>query len=740
MKQTVWFKKPARIWKKALPLGNGYMGAMVFGGVRQERIALNDCTLWSGYPKDQTNSESLKYLDEVRQLVFDGKCKDADKLCMEKLCGDYHEAFLPLGDIYIKFSKPSSKNYKRKLDLETAVHTTENGKYIKESFCSYPDKVLVYRIKNSSKFSVKISAKSKLKSTVVADKNSLSILGNAPDYVAPKYLGKIQNSVQYNEHKGMCFCSRTELKTDGTVSFEEGCLKVNDAKEVLLITTTATGFKAYNEMPETDVKYAENICKNVLKSVKEKTFDELKQRHIEDFSKVFKNQDFSLCEENDLPVNKLIKSAKIGRVENALLDLFYHFGKYLIVSGSRQGTQPLTLQGIWNEDVRAPWSSEYTVNINTEMNYWSLTKSGLDDCAEPFFRFVYEVVQSGKKTAKVNYGCGGSSCNHNVDIWRKTTPVKGNPCYMYAPLCGAWLANEVFSHYKNGKLLEYKEQIEEIVTQTAQFCNDYLVFHNGQYVTAPSASPEASFVQNGNCDLDYASNFEMGIIRQAFANYKELFVNGELVDDINDKLSKMKPYECGSTGLLEWHEDKTIAEKGHRHFSPLYSFYPANVLKYYENKQETEWVRKLFNYRVENSKQFIGWNAAWAMCLAGRLHDSKTAKSVMHSMMAHSVFYNLFAVHPPSLFQIDGNLGFVAGVNELLLYEENGVVDLLPALPDSWNKGFVKNMVVNGIKISFEWKNKKIVKVESDAEISVANINLADNVSVGELVKIVERQ
>ena len=170
------------------------------------------------------------------------------------------------------------------------------------------------------------------------------------------------------------------------------------------------------------------------------------------------------------------------------------------------------------------------------------------------------------------------------------------------------------------------------------------------------------------------------------------------------------------------------------------SFYPANVLKYYENKQETEWVRKLFNYRVENSKQFIGWNAAWAMCLAGRLHDSKTAESVMHSMMAHSVFYNMFAVHPPALFQIDGNLGFVAGVNELLLYDENGVVDLLPALPDSWNRGFVKNMVVNGVEISFEWKNKKIVKVESNAEICVANINLADNVSGGEFVKIVESQ
>lgn len=729
------YHSPAYLWREALPLGNGLTGVMVFGGKSKERLAFNDGTLWSGYPKDQSNPESKKYIDEVRRLVFEGKNNEADRLCMEKLCGAYSEGYLPLGELLISFLAKCSSGYERSLDLDTAVQTVKSGSIRREAFCSYPDKLTVYRIDSDSAFSVTITAKSKLHYEVTADKG-LNLTGNAPDYVAPNYLRGETHPVHYEDGKGMSFCLRCEAQTDGDISFGTDSIIIKQAKTVTLFIATATGFCGIDKMPETSRKYAADKCRSILNGV-DKNYDNLRSRHIDDYKSIYERQKVTLSSESVNDGSKLLKAAKSGTASAQLCGLLYDYGKYLMISGSRKGGSALNLQGIWNSSVRPPWSGNYTTNINTQMNYWGMSRSGLSECAEPLIGLVKGLMEKGAQTAQVNYGCEGFCCNHNADIWCKTTPVQGAPAYMYAPLCGAWLSNELYGHFKNGELDEYSEIIKKIVTEAAKFVNDYLVLHDGYYVTAPSASPEATFTRNGKeACLDYAGTFEMSITRQLFSNYLE-FADDELAEQIKEKLPKLYPIKHGSTGILEWHDDVPITENGHRHFSPLYGFYPADIIKYYSDKEKTQWVRELFDFRTSNSTQYIGWSAAWAISLCGRLHNSQKGQQIINSMLAHSVFKNMFCVHPPFLFQIDGNLGFVAGVNELLLYEENGVIELLPALPESWKDGSVKDMVIKGNHISFEWKNGIVTKASSDKPVKMLKTNALNNAEITNSISLV---
>lgn len=302
------------------------------------------------------------------------------------------------------------------------------------------------------------------------------------------------------------------------------------------------------------------------------------------------------------------------------------------------------------------------------------------------------------------------------------------------------LANEIYAHYCNGCLNAYGDKIKEIVTEAAKFANNYLVLHNAYYVVCPSASPENVFTHNGKrCKLDYASAFDMGLVRQVFKNALEISDDENLKSEIAEKYSKLYPFQNGANGICEWHKDYDTPEKGHRHFSPLYAFYPANVIGYYENKEQTQWIKKLLKYRLENSGQHIGWSAAWAICLAARLRDADTARSVIKGLLNHAVFSNLFCVHPPFYFQIDGNLGFVAGINEMLITEESGAVELIPALPENFaESGSVKDMVVNGAKISFKWKNGVVTEVSSDKPILVYNKNIAVDVHLNSNITFIK--
>lgn len=736
---TIFYNQSARKWREALPIGNGFTGVMVYGSHRKERLCFNDGTLWSGYPKDYNSPDSLANLDKVRNLIFEGRNSEADALCEEKLKGFYSETFLPLGDILLAFSKSNQGIKSRKLDLSTGIHTVESSGMKSEVFSSYPDKVTVYRLKSDKRFSVKIKAKSKLHHRVATEDTMLFLYGNAPDYAAPNYLRTELFPVKYNEKKGMAFCLCAQVDTDGTIQSRKNQLKIFNATELTIYFAVKTGFNGFDKMPSTDTGVVIRKCKSHLLGI-DKNYDNLKKRHIEDFSSLYNQQSISFNSDIEIPTDELIKSIKNVSDEKSLCELLYNYGKYMIISGSRNGGQPLNLQGIWNHSVRPPWSSNYTVNINTQMNYWGASRAGLSECIEPLIQMVYETLQNGKKTAEINYRCRGFACNHNVDIWRKTPPVRGDANYMFEPLCGVWLANEIYAHYCNGYLNAYKDKIKEIVTEAARFANDFLVLHNKYYVICPSASPENVFMNNGKrCKLDYASAFDMGLVRQVFKNAIEISDDENLKTEIAEKYSKLYPFKNGANGICEWHKDYDTPEKGHRHFSPLYAFYPANLIGYYENKAETEWIKRLFQYRLAHSGQHIGWSAAWAICLAARLRDAETACSVIKGLLNHAIFSNLFCVHPPFYFQIDGNLGFVAGINEILLTEENGVIELLPALPENFAKsGEVKAMLVNGAKVSFKWNKGMVTEISSDKPISVYTKSIADNVNAEKNISFIK--
>lgn len=734
----IWYKKSALNWREALPIGNGFTGVMVYGSSKKERLCFNDGELWSGYPKNYNSADSFDNLEKVRKLIFEGRNSGADALCEDKLKGFYSETFLPLGDVLFDFSKTDKNIIARSLDLSTGIHTVQSNGFRSEIFSSNPDRVTVYRIKADKRFSVKMKAKSRLHHSVKTDGGCLMLYGNAPDYAAPNYLRTELFPIKYNEKKGMAFCLCAQIFTDGMLISRKHSLKIAGASEVTVYFATATGFNGFDKMPCTDTNAVIKKCRLHLNRV-EKSYDVLKKRHIDDFSRLYTQQSISFHKDEDIPTDELLNAVKKGADEKAFCELLYNYGKYMIVSGSRKGGQPLNLQGIWNHAVRPPWSSNYTVNINTQMNYWGASRAGLSECIEPFLQMVYETLQNGRKTAEINYGCRGFACNHNVDIWRKTPPVQGDANYMFAPLCGVWLANEIFAHYKNGFLNDYTDKVKEIVTESAKFANDYLILHNGQYVVCPSASPENVFVNNGKrCKLDYASAFDMGLVKQAFKNATEISDDVKLKNEIAEKLPKLYPFRQGEYGICEWHKDYDTPEKGHRHFSPLYAFYPSNIIGYYADKEKTEWIKQLFHYRTDHSNQYIGWSAAWAICIAARLREGEAVQKIIRSMLSHSVFKNLFCVHPPFYFQIDGNLSFVAGINEMLLTAECETVELLPALPENFaQSGAVKDMVVNGVKISFEWKNGAVVAIHADKPVKILAKHISDNALIGNTVELV---
>ncbi len=727
----LWYTKPSG--KYGIPLGNGISAVMVYSKRKGERLAFNNCTLWSGYPEQQLNSQDYQVLQKVRELIFAGKNKEADILSEKELSHSYSAAYLPLGEATLEFFPLSTSRIVRSLDIAQSIYKAEDSTTQREAFASYPDNVIVYRIQSTRPINIKIKLSGKLKSKYSYD-GSLNLTGNAPDYCAPNYK-KEKEPIQYDKGKGMGYCLRIETDTNGQTALLNNGIIVKEATTLTLYAATATGFLGYQTLPNSNPNFAKEQCKAILASIK-KDYPTLKDRHITDYKKLYNAQSLTLNDSFAGTTDKLVKECQKGNFRPAFAELAYNFAKYLIVSGSRVGGQALNLQGIWNEAARPPWSSNYTVNINTQMNYWPTTAMGLAECALPFLDMVYELACSGKASAKVLYNCGGFACNHNTDLWRKTTPAIGAPMYMFAPLCGVWLANEAYFHYKNASFPpEYQAKIKAAVETAAEFCNDFLVEYNGQYVICPSVSPENRFRKDKqSCSLDYATAYDMGLVRQVFANYLELLPKGVLAKDIKDKLSKLYPFRFCENGLLEWSKEYQEAEAGHRHFSPLYAFFPANIINYYNDPLAIQ-VQKLFDNRIAHTKSHIGWSGSWAACIAAKLRRAEQVKELLAQTAASCFFPNLLGVHQPRIFQIDGNFGFAAAVNQAIATCEEGIFELLPACP--WKSGQVKDLRIAGARLSFTWQGGKVTKAVANKKIKMRSKNLAQNCILSEGITIV---
>ena len=706
----LWYEKSAERWEESLPIGNGSLGAMILGGAEEEILGLNEESVWSGYYKDKNNAKAADCLEEVRSLVFSGKNKEAERLIQNNMLGEYNESYLPLGNLKLKFAYGSGKEgkaegYRRQLDLENAVaqvsYTCNEVHYQREYFASYPAKaIFVLLTADKPVMDFTISFISQLCLAVSAEDGALQVTGRCPEHVDPSYLPEREGSVVQGT-KGMQVNAEFRVVScDGQVREEGEMLHVSGASRCLLMLSAMRQPVLPDNMD----------------------YEALKAAHIQDYRSIYDKVELYLAEQKDLPTDERLELLKKGEEDNGLYGLFFQYGRYLLIASSREGSLPANLQGIWSWELRAPWSSNWTININTQMNYWHALSCNLEECLEPYIRFVERVSEEGKKTAAVNYHCRGSVAHHNVDYWGNTSPV-GVPqgekagedgCVNWAfwPMGGAWLTQEIFRAYEYSGDEEYlKNTAAPIIREAALFLNDWLVEYQGEWVTCPSTSPENQFrLPDGQITgLTYASAMDMAIVKEVFTHYcricEILGTQDALYREICEKMPRLAPFRTGSFGqLLEWHEEYEEPEPGHRHASHLYGLFPAEVFA--GDAKLTEACRVSLMHRLENGGGHTGWSCAWIINLFAVLKDGEKAYEYLRTLLTRSTYPNLWDAHPP--FQIDGNFGGTAGIANMLVQDRGGSVTLLPALPAQFKEGYVKGLCIKGRKcVDISWKDGK---------------------------------
>lgn len=706
----LWYEKSAERWEESLPIGNGSLGAMILGGAEEEILGLNEESVWSGYYKDKNNAKAADCLEEVRSLVFSGKNKEAERLIQNNMLGEYNESYLPLGNLKLKFAYGSGKEgkaegYRRQLDLENAVaqvsYTCNEVHYQREYFASYPAKaIFVLLTADKPVMYFTVSFISQLCLAVSAKDGALQVTGRCPEHVDPSYLPEREGSVVQGT-KGMQVNAEFRVVScDGQVREEGEMLHVSGASRCLLMLSAMRQPVLPDNMD----------------------YEALKAAHIQDYRSIYDKVELYLGEQKDLPTEERLELLKKGEEDNGLYGLFFQYGRYLLIASSREGSLPANLQGIWSWELRAPWSSNWTININTQMNYWHALSCNLEECLEPYIRFVERVSEEGKKTAAVNYHCRGSVAHHNVDYWGNTSPV-GVPqgekagedgCVNWAfwPMGGAWLTQEIFRAYEYSGDEEYlKNTAAPIIREAALFLNDWLVEYQGEWVTCPSTSPENQFrLPDGQITgLTYASAMDMAIVKEVFTHYcricEILGTQDALYREICEKMPRLAPFRTGSFGqLLEWHEEYEEPEPGHRHASHLYGLFPAEVFA--GDAKLTEACRVSLMHRLENGGGHTGWSCAWIINLFAVLKDGEKAYEYLRTLLTRSTYPNLWDAHPP--FQIDGNFGGTAGIANMLVQDRGGSVTLLPALPAQFKEGYVKGLCIKGRKcVDISWKDGK---------------------------------
>lgn len=704
MKPILWYTKKAKKWEEALPTGNGRIGAMTFGDLKKERIALNEDSLWSGYPKDLNKKGAYEHLDEIREAIFSGDRKLANEIATSKMNGHWSEAYLPFGDLVIEYkSKISKKGYKRSLDISKGVCHTRSNEFVETVFVSHPAQMLVVNIKSEKPISFDIKFESQLQNNTYTNQDSLVIEGNAPEICMPPYYntGKV---FEYGE-KAMKFCGVAKIL--GNAKFETDRISVVDQNEITILVSLATSFVDFKSMPTANaVERAYSYLENT------KSFDALLEEHKADFASLYDRVDVDFGSENtEMPTDKRIKAyQKHADLDQNLVALLFQYGRYLTITCSRAGTNASTLQGIYNQHLRAPWSSSYTTNINTEMNYWCTDICNLSECFEPFIELVKKLVENGVTTAKDYYNCNGTVAHHNVDIWGATYPA-GDPlgetnseAYAFWQSSLAWMLNEVFEHYRyisdKEQLKVLYEELKPCYEQALTFYKEFLVEHNGVLVTCPSLSPENTYIdKNGKrgC-LTYMPTMDIGILEEFFHNCNALGL----------ETPELPPIPIGSDGRInEWAEEFIETEIEHRHVSHLYCVYPSTIEQSEEVNKATE---KSLLVRGFGG---TGWSLGWKVCLWARLKNPENAMKLIKNQLrlirtgkinyggGGGSYPNLFDAHPP--FQIDGNFGVTAGIAEMI---KQG------AVPKSWN-GYAKGIKLYGGEIlNVKFKDGLIEKID----------------------------